>query len=43
MSETKTIQSLDSNGNLAVVWIDTSKTDKASTVQVDTRTPPKSQ
>ncbi len=42
-SETKTIQSLDSNGNLAVVWIDTSKTDKASTVQVDTRTPPKSQ
>ena len=42
-SETKTLQSLDSNGNLAVVWIDTSKTDKASTVQVDTRTPPKSQ
>ena len=42
-SETKTLQSLDSNGNLAVVWIDTSKTDKTSSVQVDTRTPPKSQ
>ncbi len=42
-SETKTIQSLDSNGNLGVVWIDTGKTDKSSTVQVDTRTPPKPQ
>jgi hypothetical protein len=35
--ETRTIQSLDGNGNLGVVWVDTRKTESAPTVQVDTK------
>ena len=36
-NETRTIQSLDGNGNLGTVWVDTSKTVTAPTVQVDTK------
>lgn len=36
-NETRTIQSLDGNGNLGTVWVDTSKTQTAPAVQVDTK------
>jgi len=35
--ETRTIESVDGNGNLGVVWVDTRKTESAPTVQVDTK------
>jgi len=35
--QTRTIQSLDANGNLGVVWIDTAKISGTPTIQVDTK------
>jgi len=34
-TETTTVQSLDANGSAGVVWVDTTKSDKAPAVQVD--------
>ena len=42
-NEQRTIQSLDSNGNLGVVWVDTGKADHTPAVQVDTKPPAKPQ
>jgi hypothetical protein len=37
--QTRTVQSLDANGNLTTVWIDTGKMSGSPTVQVDTKKP----